>query len=58
VVATSRTQALAERWPPDHPMRARIARYAAYLVLLVVIVAGFNHLRLPVERLPDGKPCS
>ncbi|HVL58275.1 MAG TPA: phosphonate ABC transporter, permease protein PhnE [Burkholderiaceae bacterium] len=53
-MATSRTQALAERWPPDHPMRARIARYAAYLVLLVVIVAGFNHLRLPVERLPDG----
>ena len=49
-----RPQTLAELWNSDHPMRGRVLRYAAYLALLVVIVAGYKHLRMPVERLPEG----
>ena len=39
---------------PGHPVRGRIARYVAYLLGLTILVAGFHHLRMPVERLPDG----
>jgi phosphonate transport system permease protein len=37
-----------------HPSRARITRYIAYLVLLIVVVAGYKHLRMPIGRLPEG----
>jgi len=47
-------RSLAELWASDHPMRGRILRYAAYLVLLLVLVAGYRYLRLPIERLPEG----
>ena len=39
---------------PDHPARLRLIRYGAYLAILLVMVAGLHHLRLPVARLPDG----
>jgi phosphonate transport system permease protein len=38
----------------DHPSRRRVIRYAAYLGMLLVLVAGFHHLKLPLGRLPDG----
>lgn len=34
--------------------RQKYARYAFYLVMLLIIVAGYRHLQLPIERLPDG----
>ena len=49
-----RTQTFAELWASGHPLRGRILRYGAYLVLLLILVAGYRHLRLPIERLPDG----
>ena len=39
---------------PDHPARRRLNRYSAYLFILVVMIAGLHHLRLPLDRLPDG----
>jgi phosphonate transport system permease protein len=49
-----RIQTFVELWQSDHPMRGRVLRYAAYLAMLLVLVAGARHLRLPIERLPDG----
>lgn len=43
-----------EPWASDHPMRGRIRRYCAYLGLLLVVIAGYRHMRLPIERLPEG----
>jgi phosphonate transport system permease protein len=47
-------QSLAELWASDHPMRGRVWRYTAYLLLLVVFVAGLRHLDMPLHRIPDG----
>ncbi len=43
-----------ELWGSDHPMRGRILRSLAYLMAVMVAVTGYHHLRLPVERLPEG----
>lgn len=43
-----------ELWQSDHPLRGRLLRSFAYLVVLLVLVAGYHHMRLPVERLPEG----
>lgn len=39
---------------PDHPARLRLFRYIGYLLLLLIVVAGFHHMKLPLHRLPDG----
>jgi phosphonate transport system permease protein len=49
-----RASTFAELWMSDHPMRGRIQRYVGYLLLLVVLVAGYRHLNMPVQRLPEG----
>ena len=50
----ARARSFAELWASGHPIRGRVLRYVAYLILLVVLVAGARHMRLPIERLPDG----
>jgi phosphonate transport system permease protein len=50
----ARVHSFAELWTAGHPVRGRVLRYSAYLILLVIFVAGARHMRLPVERLPDG----
>src|SRR3546814_18489872 len=32
----------------------RLANYLLLLALLVVSIAGYHHLRLPLDRVPDG----
>lgn len=41
---------IAERDPP----RKRLLRYVCYVIFLTIIIAGYRHLALPVERLPHG----
>lgn len=43
-----------ELWQSGHPVRGRTLRSVAYLLVLLVVVAGYHHLRLPLDRLPDG----
>jgi phosphonate transport system permease protein len=45
---------LADLRVPDHPLRLRLIRYCGYLLLLAILVAGFRHMKLPLDRLPDG----
>ena len=53
-MATRRAPTFAELWASGHPIRGRVQRYAAYLVFLLILVAGYRYMRLPLERLPDG----
>jgi phosphonate transport system permease protein len=43
-----------ELWASDHPLRGRTLRSGAYLVAALVLVAGYHHMHLPLERLPEG----
>jgi len=51
---TQGTPTLAELWASDHPIRGRVLRSVAYLAAIAVAVAGYHHLNLPLQRLPEG----
>ena len=38
----------------QRPPRHRIGRYVAYLLFLTLVVASIYHMKLPLERLPEG----
>jgi len=39
---------------PQRSLRQRLVNYALLLTSLVLLVFSYYHLRLPIERLPDG----